>query len=175
MGLPKEVKKVMVSGYPYDLTENLSFGPPDLIYLDMEYETVKALRDAGFEVIYKPHPEGCASIPAEIFGDGVEVSLESFDQVSEKIDAFVFNYSFTSPFPWTLSTNKPVVLIDSLFFRYHTPEVMDLLKKRCKVIKPHYDDRSRIRYNTDEMVEYLKQKPEEPDTSLLKKYFFPKE
>lgn len=174
--LPEEVKTIMVSGFPYDAIENLSFGPPDIIFLELEIFLIRRLIKEGYKVIYKPHPEVFYQEKgfkvSNIFGDGVDIVYDRFEEVADISDAFIFYYSFTSVFPWALTTKKPVVLLDSLDYRHHEERVMESLKKRCKVLDVYNDERNRLRFDIDAVLEYMTQKPSEPDTELLTKYFF---
>lgn len=171
--LAAEVKKVMLTGYPYDLYETLTYGPPDIAFFDLEVRTVKALVEAGFEVICKAHPEACCHMP-NIYGDKVRIVREPFEQLMHLPDAFVFLYSYTSVFPLGLCTRKPAILLNTLKnHRYHTKEIYELLEKRCKVINVYSGPRNRFMFDVGEMTEYLKRKHGEPDIELLEKYMFP--
>jgi hypothetical protein len=172
---PETVKTVMVCGFPFDHGEVFTFGPPDQTFMWLELNTVEALVKSGFNTIYKAHPEACRAFPAEYFGGKVSVSAEPFEEVAERADAFVFTYSFTSVFPWALCSNKPAVLINNMkVHRYHTPEVMAELAKRCKIIEVSPDQRNRPVFNTEEMTEYLSRKPGPQDNTLIQKYMFPR-
>ncbi|OGV51232.1 MAG: hypothetical protein A2017_16590 [Lentisphaerae bacterium GWF2_44_16] len=173
MPLVEKVKKVMLTGYPYDLYETLTYGPPDIAFFDLEFRTIKALVDAGFEVIYKAHPEACYHMP-NIYGDKVQIVREPFEQLMHISDAFIFLYSYTSVFPIGLCTRKPAILLNTLKnHRYHTKEIYELLEKRCKVINVYSGPSNRFMFDVGEMTEYLKRKHGEPDIELLEKYMFP--
>ena len=171
--VPPKISRIMVLGYPYDLSEILTYGPPDVAFLHLEMKVIKALTDGGFDVICKSHPESCINTDS-FYGNNVIVTREPFEDLMEYADAFVFLYSYTSVFPIGLCTNKPAVLLNTLKnHRHHTKEVYDLLGKRCKVIDVYNDPLNRFDFNKEELLEYLGRKHSKPNTELLERFMFP--
>ncbi|OGV50862.1 MAG: hypothetical protein A2X49_05460 [Lentisphaerae bacterium GWF2_52_8] len=171
--LPEKIRRVMVMGFPFDPVLVTNFGIPDTAFLHLEMKLMESLQKAGFEVLYKEHPESCCpGLPAESLG--IRVVTGRLEESAPEADAFVFAYSYSSIFPWTLCLNKPVALIDTMpVHRHHRPEIEELLKRRCALIKVTHDERNCFAYDEAALLSYLQAKPGPPDDVLVKKYMFP--
>ena len=49
----------------------------------------------------------------------------------------------------------------------------DLFNKRVHIIPSWFDDHGLFRFDEGELLDTLMKKPNEPDTELIEKYFFP--
>lgn len=171
---PEKIKRVMFIGYPHNQSRKYhAAGSLSLMQLNMELRIVDCLKRAGYEVLYKAHPERLKEVKG-IF-DGKATVLEGyFEDCMEKADAFLFGSIRATPFSIALCTKKPMIAvsIDSEQFKPHA-EAMDLLKKRCAFIKAGFDERNRIVFDEKTLLDVLAQKPGMPNTEFIERYMFP--
>jgi len=174
--LPKDNKRVMIIGYPQNQwRRTLYIGGFSLARLDLELRLAETLHQAGYEVIYKAHPEKVSEIEG-VFDSNVRLSRDYFEDVLDEADLFLFSTTTTTAFPIALCTNKPIVTLD-LSFKLYEPfgDAMELFKKRCKVVSTEFDKRNRIVFNERELLDALAQRAELPNDEFLKTYYFPKD
>ncbi len=175
LAIPEKINSVMLMSSPYLADGNLSLGFPDLINLDMEIRLVRTLTRAGYKVLYKAHPDGY-KYKNDFFSNypehQVQIVSEPFEQVMNIADAVLFYYSGTTPFTYSLLSNKTVIFIDCDFGLRITDKAFSLIKKRCRVIQGGLDERNRFSFDEDRLLEALAKKPEDPNTEFIEKYMF---
>lgn len=170
--LPDSVKKVMIVPKSFEpdneVAQGLSFSSP--MQLDWELRILDSLKEAGFNVLYKKHPSrGNLAVD---FYSGIQTIYEPFEDVLHRADAYVLYCTRTTTLGQMLSTNKPIIYIDGGW--EHIPAVMQKsFAKRCKIIKAHFDERNRLIFNKEHLIEALSQKPTEPDQEFLNTYVLP--
>lgn len=104
-----------------------------LLRWPLEVFVARALRNAGYEVAFKPHPES-ASLMSGIMQPYVDhVALGNFEDAVSGIDAAVYLHPFSTTFPYVLIRNLPVLLVD-VDGRDWLPDILAHLKKRCAVV-----------------------------------------
>lgn len=87
--------------------------PDDVTCQDMNYRLVRELRDAGHEVLLKPHPEFDFAAMGELASSlGAKLLSGRFEDVAYRAGVFIFCHPLTSTFAWCLERGLPVVLID---------------------------------------------------------------
>ncbi|MBN1872020.1 MAG: hypothetical protein JW800_05545 [Candidatus Omnitrophica bacterium] len=171
--LPKRIKKVMLIGYPHNQTRNYQangyFSP---MRLDLELRLVDMLKKAGYEVIYKVHPDRRKEIEG-VFDSKVDVIGGYFENCLDKADAFLFGHIRTTSFPAALCTNKPIIALEMEggVFRPFV-DAMDLLKKRCTFVRTSFDERNRIVFDEDELLSALAKNPEPVNNEYVERYYF---
>jgi hypothetical protein len=172
--IPKTIKTVMfvANGFsPRGIVGGI--GLPELIQLDWELRVVGILRQAGYRVIYKSHPERelMDRIVGEFF-DVVAVVRDRFEDVLDKADAFVFCYTRSTTLGAALCTNKPIIYIDGGWEKW-LPEMREPFARRCRIVQATFDDRNRLIFDEEKLLDALAQKPVEPNTEFIEKYMFP--
>ncbi|MDO8435679.1 MAG: hypothetical protein Q7S89_03315 [bacterium] len=171
---PPKVRRVMVVAFPHaPWRKPQGSGVFSPMHLDLELRLVRQLCVAGFEVVYKAHPDRLREIEG-IFDDGVTVLTEDFQHVQDHADAYVFGSIRTTAFPIALCTNKPIVgIIMNPEHPVPFSEALVLLEKRCAMVRSTFDERNRINVDVERIAEILKQTPEKPNTEFLEQYYFP--
>ena len=167
---PRKISKIMVVGYPMNYYRG-PFSSFALNKLFLEYKAIVCLRDFGYRVIYKMHPD---RIHARLFeGFGIEVIRETrFEDVIQVPDAFLFLHTGTSTFTISLLTNKPVVFLDHPGAPWFQDQYC-LLKKRCGVVNGYYDNNNRLSFQEQELLDVLNVQVREPDSEFAETYMFP--
>lgn len=173
--LPAKIKKVMLVSTFYKV-DGLSIDC-DLPYLEMELRLVDLLRQAGYQVLYKAHPDGYNRMInfADYLGPDVEIVRAPFEEVMNNADAILFYHYYTSTFIWSLCSNKPVILIDAeAFDKVVDQGAYPLLQKRCAIIKGWFDERNRYAFDERELLDALARVPQQPNCEFMEKYMFPR-
>jgi len=107
------IKSVMIMGYPHNSTRYTDEkGLFSIFKIDLEYRLIRFLKDKGYRVIYKAHPDRLKEVSG-VFNDFVdEIVSEPFEDSWKKADAFIFTHTGTTTFGYSLSLGKRVVLIN---------------------------------------------------------------
>lgn len=134
--------------------------------LNAELDSAEILRQAGYEVIYKIHPERRAEVEPLIADIVDRIVVEPFENCWQQADAFVFGYLCTSTFGFALCTNRPIVLLESPGIDWNR-EAADLLTRRCRLVPCAYDAHNRFAITPDALVGALADTHGEPDMSYV--------
>lgn len=124
----------------------------DVIHLDWNFRLTEKLTKMPIELLLRPHPEGLLRGKTHPLNDLVPVQNDRFESVLKRSDVVIFDYQQSTTFFETLVTDRRVVIIDfgnPLF----TPDIWDMIKRRCHVIKADFDDRNRPVVDNDELYE----------------------
>ena len=82
------------------------------IRLEFEYRLITELKNKGFRVLYKAHPDRLQEISG-LFEEIVdEFLIDPFEEVWSKADALIYGLTSTSTFGYGLCTNLPITLIN---------------------------------------------------------------
>lgn len=174
MKSPESINEVMVIGFPYRVDYVRPDLLPDVVYLDYEIRLVDFLVKHGYKVLYKKHPDG--SLKGDIvglFSQRCTVIYEPFEEVTDMGDAFLFTIMGTTTWAPAVCSNKPVIYINNDWHDIWFPEVYELAKKRFRIVSGGFDERNRLIFNENELLEALAKKPEPPNTEYMETYFFP--
>ncbi|NQT06210.1 MAG: hypothetical protein HQ575_01570 [Candidatus Omnitrophica bacterium] len=172
--LPKEVKKVMMVGYLYThLRKHLTPSALGFMQLDLELRIIDLLKDAGYEVFYKAHPENLPEVES-IFKSRVKVLKGYLEDYLSLADAFIFTHVKTTAFPITLCTNKLVIAFCMAGSPIRPfPEPMELLKKRCDFVNMEFNGQNRVIFDEGQLLSYLSKNPQHPNNEFMETYLFP--
>ncbi len=152
-----DVKKIYVLSTLYDQDRGRSFAfYPDITYVDWQARLFKHLRDWGYEVYFKPHPES-RSMPPDAFEDklGVKIISGNFEDVLRDADLFLIDYTYTSIMIPAFLTNIPIVLVDFDELPWHT-QAYDLIKRRASLVECGLNAQNRVDIDWDELRRAIK-------------------
>ncbi len=172
---PEKVETVMVMGFP--MTSYRYMDIPGLFFyfqLDLELRLVRLLKNNGFKVIYKIHPETRNGVEQLFEEAECRIVSEPFEQVWHMADTIIVKYSASTTFGYALCTNRPIVFID-LEKEYWFSDHYSLLSKRCKMIPAWLNEANRIEFDEEKLLHRLAEKPELPDHGYVKKFMYPSE
>jgi hypothetical protein len=172
---PVKIRRVMVVGYPYTQWRRpQSAAGLSLMHLDLELRVIEILQRAGYEVIYKPHPD-TYGMSGGIFDSMVKIAGKRYiEDCLDDADAFLFGDIRTTAFPVALCSNKPVLAFsmkEEPFKPFY--EALELLEKRCLFIGARFDDKNRVVFDEKELLDAFSAGPEPPNGEFLEKYYFP--
>ena len=101
--------------------------------LKLEIEICIKLTDAGYNVIYKAHPDRLGFVE-NIIGKYVhKVVTDKFEDVVNTADQIIFHYTHTSTFGFALCTDKPILLCSSEIAKID-PEDLSKLESRIQIL-----------------------------------------
>ncbi|MCB9991201.1 MAG: hypothetical protein H6867_07445 [Rhodospirillales bacterium] len=151
------VKKIFLLSTIYDRDRGRSMPLyPDLTYIDWQARLIGRLKEWGYDVYLKPHPESPVMPPAFFEKEfGVKIAQAPFEEIRGQADLFLFDYTYTSVIFPALQSNTPMMIIDFEGMNWY-PEAYDLAQKRCSIIQGGYDDHNRIFVDWDDVRQGIK-------------------
>lgn len=172
---PTSIKRVMLIGYPHNQWRKpQSAGGFSLFHLDMELRLCELLKDNGYDVIYKTHPDRLLEAEG-IFDEVAEVRAGLFEECMDEADAYIFGSIRTTAFPLSLCTSKPVIGLvsnENPYKPFNAP--MEMLKKRCALIETNFDERNRFSYDEEKILDRLRAPNGPCDSEFIETYMFTK-
>ena len=128
-------KRLLLIGYPMNTKRYLD--DETLFFhqkLALELQIINTLKKRGYDISYRPHPDRFNSC-LRLFTDlDVPISQESFPQVPDRYDIFIFTHPTTSTFGSLLQTSAGLILFDSKPELWR-PFYKKLLRRRCEIIE----------------------------------------
>lgn len=157
LNVDRKVNKIMLVGFPfdpsrYDIENNLFFYK----ILLLECQLIKTLKNEGYYVIYKAHPDRLSEIQG-LFNDLVDEYLSKpFEEVWNISDLILFTYTSTTTFGYALTTNLPIILVDSAK-NSRSPLERKEMESRVNIVDAKVDDKMKIHFNKKELLSKIKQ------------------
>lgn len=152
--------KVMYVGPIYvGFSPRVSNHNSDILLIDWQARLFAKMREWGYEVIFKPHPEGNQR-PPKIFAEefGVKELSEPFENVWNQADVYLFDWKSTTALSTAMSTGLPVALVDFSFEKF-APDMQKLVEHNCGLVNGWADDFNRLQVNWDELKQALECPP----------------
>lgn len=168
-----EIKTIMLIGFP--MNDQLYVWLPGgnaFSFLYLELRLIMLLRQSGYYVIYKTHPDRLNEADGifEKYADKV-LRTERFEDVYEMADCLLFTHPHTTTFGFSLMTKKPIVLVSpggEVWF----PGALELIKKRCCLVDAGTDDFGRITFKDRDVIEAVKASPTNINYDILHEFAF---
>lgn len=172
--VPDKIERVMMVPQAFTRENQVAQGFmfPALVQLDWELRIINALKKAGYKALYKKHPHGTLINQPMDFIEDAQIIYEPFDEVMDYTDAFLFYHTRSTAFGPALCTNKPIIYIDGGWEKM-SEKMRTSLAKRCRIINAHFDERNRMIFDEEKLIEVLSEKPKEPDLEFINTYLFP--
>jgi hypothetical protein len=142
----------------------------DLQMVDWQARMLAFLRERGFEVSIKPHPESVFPIP-KVLSDLVDgrIIRERIETLDLDGAVLIFDYPQTTAFGHAVRTDSPIVILDfdRLTIR---PEVLPAFDARCVRVPGTVDDRGRIQVDLAQIEAAIADAPSRSGTELVDLY-----
>ncbi len=144
---------------------------PDIVLVDWEARLIAQLRDWGFDVIVKPHPESRFATPAA-YEDllGARIVHGRFEDVYKQADLVLFGQPNCTPFFGALGTRQPIVVADT-GMHFWQPEAAEMLARRCGVVSCGRDAESRLTTDWRALCAAISIAPTLNDDGLFRAFF----
>jgi hypothetical protein len=167
----RENRRVMIVPNCFTLSDILSQASsfPEIMQFQIENTLVGHLQQAGFEVLYKKHPDGTLRGQRFTLFPNVEVVYERFEEVMQLADSFLFYHTRTSTFGPALCTDKPIVIIDGGWEKINL-NMLALLKKRCSFVKATVSEQNQVVINPSELKDALHDYEKAANTEFRETY-----
>jgi hypothetical protein len=168
----KKIKKIMLIGFPMNsfiyphIPSNHSFSN-----LRLELNMVKCLKNYGYKVVYKAHPDRLDEVSGVFDGRVDEIVTDPFEDVYDSVDCVVFGHSSTTTFGFCLLTNKPMVLISTKDIVWHS-NTKSLLEKRCRIVNAEVNNNDEINFDELELKKAIDDSVEQINYEIVQKYAF---
>jgi hypothetical protein len=143
----------------------------DVQMVDWQARLLSFLRDQGFAVSIKPHPESVHAVPAELaaLADG-RVLSGRFEDLDLADSILLFDYPQTTAFVRAVRSINPIVVID--FDRLGIrPEALPLFEARCALIRGSADADGRLHIDWPTLANGMDVAPLRMDPVLAQRYF----
>jgi hypothetical protein len=141
------VRRIMLVGaplngrfYPY------AAGTNAFSVLDLELRLCALLKNEGFHLIYKAHPETLRETKRMFDGRVDQVETGRFEQLGPVADCLVFPNWFSSTFGYALMGDWPIVLLRDPSLPILDETARDL-ESRCVVVSSVPDERGRLQFD----------------------------
>lgn len=169
----KTPKTVMIMVEPFDGDMGrLTFCSHDIVHLDWQCRVIHKLKEWGYDVIAKVHPDSFVMPPSfyeEKFG--IRVTSTPFEQVMHDADVVIFDYVFTTTVKSIAATNIPFAIVD--FYGHNISETaMGMLEKRCSYVEAGFDEQNRRSVNWDKLKAAIESAPEKNTNHEFYNYFY---
>ncbi|WP_417845199.1 hypothetical protein [Thalassospira povalilytica] len=142
--------------------------------IDFQVKLLCGLRDLGYDVVLKPHPECRVGVPNALLEvTGAQLEVRRFEEVCNESDVLLFDYLTTSAIRSAFFTKTSLVLIDHGRVPIQ-PEAMLELEERAAFFQVERDVENRPIFSNEHLegVIQLASKRRESDR-FLHNYFDP--
>lgn len=168
----RAIREVMIIGYPMSFHYH-TYHPEQhcMPHLHLEIKIMRALRQAGYRIIYKAHPDTFAELKGTYNQYADEIIVENFERVIDRADCVLFGSSATTTFGFTLLSNKPMVLVEAEGTPWH-PRVLELLRRRCAIINTVPDGLGRLVFDDNDLITAVAESINRLDPAIVERYAF---
>jgi hypothetical protein len=152
----QENETIMLVGYPFN--SNRYIGGRGLFFyqqVDLEYRLISLLKLNNKRVIYKAHPERLKEVQGVFDNIVDEINIDPFEEVWDKANTLIFTYSSTTTFGYALTTNIPIILLDS-DNELRDVDDMLLLDKRVNRVITNISNDTKINFSEESFFRALK-------------------
>ena len=139
-------------------------------FLYNDIQLIKILKKAGYNTIYKPHPDTMHETHDffEMYAD--DVLTEKLEDVYKNADCMVFSSPYSTAFGFSMLSNKPIVLINVEGYLWY-PRAFELIKKRCSVVEAEAID-GRIQFDGNEVLSAVEASIKNINYDILHEFAF---
>ena len=167
------VKKIMIVGFPMDncYYANLP-GHDTLTYTHLILNIIKVLKESGYYIIYKAHPDTSSQTDG-FFDDYVdEVLNDPFSQVYTQADALVYITPYTTTFGVGILSNIPIVYIDNQDWNVWHPEIKKDLDKRAVSFPVQGNKDGVVQFDPAGLLNCIDESVDRMDYTVVEKFAF---
>lgn len=120
-------------------------------YIDWQIRLVSHLKEWGYDVYMKPHPES-PLMPPQILKEkwNVKIIEGRFEDMKENMDLYFFDFTQTSVFKPAILSGKPIVMVDFKGLEWNEA-AKESLEKRVEIVNGYFDSQNRIQADWSEI------------------------
>ena len=166
-------KQVMIVGFPLSWIRYPGYPAHfSLLQLDLELRLATLLREHGYRVVIKVHPEWRTLAERLWAGRADAVQTEPFEKVWPESAVLLFPRISSTTFGYALCTGRPVVVLETPQGDWN-PEAVPLLQRRCRFVQSHIDTDNRQRFDAVALLAAVSAPAGDPDDDYLKTAMLP--
>ena len=168
-----KIQKVLIVGFPMDYwCYNLLSDHTSLNYSHLTINICKHLKEAGYEVIYKAHPDTIKET-TNFFDNYVDKIIEkNFNNVYQQADCILYMSPFTTTFGVGVASNLPVVYVNNLNWDLWHKDIKEVLNKRAASIDVKSDKDGVIILKKENLLNALDNSLNLQDYSVVEQFAF---
>lgn len=168
-----QIKKVLFIGYPIDYSFYPGLpGHDTLNYIHLTFMILKSLREHGYYISYKDHPDTLNETTG-FFDEYVdEIKTENFDDVFHDYDCIIYPSPYTTTFGIGMLSNIPIVYVDNTDWNLWHPDIKLLLDKRAVGFKVSADDNGVVKFVKDDLNDCINLALNKIDHTVVEKFAF---
>jgi hypothetical protein len=170
--IPKPKVKKIIFIVTLSAGDRVWLGPclSDPVLVDFYARATSVLKEWGYEVILKTHPE-LNYPPSNLINMASSVRSEPLEKMIDEGDLVLLDHIYTTVFRSVLSTNTPMVLID--FFDYPwTNKALKMIKKRTGFVEGSFDEQNRCHVNWSGLKQAIEEAPDKRKNSEFFDYYY---
>ncbi|MEK9967982.1 MAG: hypothetical protein VW600_02525 [Ferrovibrio sp.] len=145
---------------------------PDIVAVDWQARLLSFLREEGWDVSMKPHPESYCLPPPAFSQFGVRIDGGMFEDLPDLGATMIFDYPQSTAFRSALMGRQPIILIDLPRLRLQQG-VLDLLANRCAIVRGRFDKDNRVQIDWNDLRQALVRAPDLIDDKSVRECLFP--
>jgi hypothetical protein len=143
----------------------------DICLADWQMRLAAKLREWGYDVIVKTHPESPIQPPQILENVGARIVSTNFENMLGDIDMVLFDYIYTTTFRTALETNIPMVITDFHDIRW-SEEATPLIHRRCSVVAGLHGADNRLEMNWEALKKAIETAPGKANNHEFAAAFF---
>jgi hypothetical protein len=165
-------KTIMLMGFPMKSHRFLDEPAMDFIFkVSLELRLARFLKNNGFRVIYKAHPERAKAVFGVFESEVSKCIYSKFEDVLDEADVILFTYPSTTTFGYALNSNKNLVLINMENNSWDA-SAFTHLGSRVNMVPAGLDKQNRVVFNEEKLLEALRLNSNKIDTKFVKKFMW---
>jgi len=162
-------KLIYVSGGFNNDLNFLANRPHDMVYFEWQSWMLKAIKEMGYSVGVKYHPETLSIGRNILLGDSVEYLHGWFQDYLGRDDILIFDTTSSTALQIALCGTNPIVYINDSINEMHETVLNDLAG-RVEIVEGYYDDRNRFRVKLSGLASALLHCDKNKDHEFVRKY-----
>lgn len=143
--------------------------PHDMIYAEWQAWLLDRVREMGYPVAAKFHPEGLLHGSAPFVIRDVELLAGLFEEHAQRDDVLLFDTTCSTALQTALCTPNPIVLVHYPASELHA-DVKKAICGRVELVEGFVDERNRIRVSADDLNSALDQCASNKDFDFVREY-----
>ena len=167
----KQIKKIMLIGYPMDYHFDPYLVEHNTIsYTHLVLRIMKVLKDAGYYLIYKDHPDTLSQTAGFFEEYADEVITTNFNEVYTQADCFFFVTPYSTTFGYSAMSKVPMVYVNNLNFDFWQPDLKLLLDKRAVPFDVSSDADGLLQFSKDGLLNSIENSLHRIDYAVIDKF-----
>lgn len=169
----REIRTVMVIGFPMDYHHTPGLvDHHTLTFAHLTLRLMDALRQAGYRVLYKDHPDTLTETAGFFDGRADEILTENFTAVIDRADCLLYVSPFTTTLGYGILSRIPAVIVDHVAWDCWHPEIKASLEKRAAFLPITSDATGILHFQPEDLVTAVRNSQNLTDSEVVEGWAF---